>query len=395
VSQEIGVRYSNDNIKIAKESDIVIIAVPIATTSKIIKEISTFMKKGSLLIDVTSVKLEPSELMEKLVPEGVEVIPTHPVFGPRTNNLNGQVIVLTPRKKGKWYPKVMNFLKNHKMRIIESTPEEHDEMMAVVQVLTHFSYISTASAIKKLGINIKDTRNFASPIYNLMVDMISRIVSQNPFLTYSIQLENENGEKVRQIFADSVEELKTVLTDKDEEKFVEIAIEATKNMDDIQSALGRSDKAINSLNHEITILKNSIGKEIAIRHIYSGEVHIGILEELNPEFAILNTKKGQKKLKIANMEILDSDELLQWKKDNIPIKTHSISCVFPNSSNSNIIKNTVQLLDDVVNVKITDTYDGPQIEDNKVSFTFEIDSFDDSVFTNVESLLKGFGGIIR
>ncbi len=41
-----------------------------------------------------------------------------------------------------------------------------------------------------------------------MVDMISRIVSQNPFLTYSIQLENQNGEKVRQTFADSVLELK-------------------------------------------------------------------------------------------------------------------------------------------------------------------------------------------
>ncbi|WP_263641179.1 prephenate dehydrogenase dimerization domain-containing protein [Methanobrevibacter arboriphilus] len=55
---------------------------------------------------------------------------------------------------------------------------------------------------------MKDTRKFASPIYNLMVDMISRIVSQNPFLTYSIQLENQNGEKVRQTFADSVLELK-------------------------------------------------------------------------------------------------------------------------------------------------------------------------------------------
>lgn len=56
-------------------------------------------------------------------------------------------------KKGKWYPKVLKFLKNHKVRIIESSPEEHDNMMAVVQVLTHFSYISTASAIEKLGIN--------------------------------------------------------------------------------------------------------------------------------------------------------------------------------------------------------------------------------------------------
>lgn len=149
----------------------------------------------------------------------------------------------------------MKFLENHKVRIIKSSPKEHDNMMAVVQVLTHFSYISTASPIKKLGINIKDTRKFVNSIYNLMIDMISRIVSQNSFLPYYIQLENQNGEKVRQVFDDSVIELKEVLSKHDEEKFVKIAIEVTKNLDDIQCALGRSDKAINSQSQKIRFLK--------------------------------------------------------------------------------------------------------------------------------------------
>lgn len=185
VSKELGVSYSNNNKKTVSLSDIVIIAVPIATTSAVIKEIANSMKPDSLLLDVTSVKMEPSNLMNELLSDDVEFIPTHPVFGPRTTDLNGQVVVLTPiQEKGKWYPKVAKFLKDHKVRVIESTPEEHDNMMAVVQVLTHFSYISTASAIKKLGINIKDTRKFESPIYSLMVDMISRIVSQKsiPYL---------------------------------------------------------------------------------------------------------------------------------------------------------------------------------------------------------------------
>ena len=133
------------------------------------------------------------------------------------------------------------------MKVIETVPQEHDKMMAIVQVLTHFSYISTAYAIAKLNVNVKDTQDFESPIYNLMIDMIARIVSQNPFLTYSIQLENKNGELVRQTFADAVCELKDVISTKDEDKFVDIALIATKNMGDIQSALGRSDKAINFL----------------------------------------------------------------------------------------------------------------------------------------------------
>ncbi len=400
VSEDLKVEYSNDNKKVASSSDIIIISVPISTTSKVIKEIAKSVNPESLVVDVTSVKVEPSNLMKNLLNDDVEFIPTHPVFGPRTTNLEGQVVVLTPisqkQKEGKWYQKVLSFLNDRKVRIIEASPEEHDDMMAVVQVLTHFSYISTASAIKKLGINIKDTRKFASPIYNLMVDMISRIVSQNPFLTYSIQLENQNGEKVRQTFADSVLELKKVLTNHNKDNFVKIAIEATKNLDDIQSALGRSDKAIDSQNHELTILKNSIDKEIALQHIYSEEVHIGVLNQVNPDFIILDTGKNQKKLKIANIKILDRYDLLDWKIKNQNTKTNSISCIFPKNSNAEVIKNTIKnCVDDIISIKVTDIYTGHQISEGNISFTFEIVAFDKSTFKSVKNVLEGFGGIIR
>ncbi|MCL2116016.1 MAG: prephenate dehydrogenase [Methanobrevibacter sp.] len=305
VAKELGVKYSNNNQKTASLNEIVIIAVPIANVNDVIKEIATFLQKGSLLLDVTSVKVGPSEAMDKLLPGHVEFIPTHPVFGPRTSSLNGQVVVLTPLKKGKWYLKIFNFLKNHKVRIIESSPKEHDDMMAVVQILTHFSYISTAVAMEKLGVNISQTRKFASPIYNLMVDMISRITSQNPFLTYSIQIENESGEKVREVFAESVNELKDVLFLQEEDDFVKIVSAAVENMDDIQAALGRSDKAIDSLTRELTLLKKSIGEEIAIKHIYSEKEYIGVLEELDPDYLTIATENGFKKLKIANIKILD------------------------------------------------------------------------------------------
>jgi len=406
VSEDLKVKYSNNNKKTASESDIIIISVPISTTSDVIKEIAKSIPPKSLVVDVTSVKVEPTNLMKNLLNDDVEFIPTHPVFGPRTTNLDGQVVVLTPispkQKEGKWYPKVLKFLNEKKVRIIESSPEEHDNMMAVVQVLTHFSYISTASAIKKLGINIKDTRKFASPIYNLMVDMISRIVSQNPFLTYSIQLENQNGEKVRQTFAESVLELKEVLSNHDRENFVKIAIEATKNLDDIQSALGRSDKAIDSQNHELRILKSSIGKEIALQHIYSQEVHIGVLKEVNPDFITLETGKKQenhkklKKLKIANIKILDDYDLMKWKIKTQSTKINSISCIFPKNSNPEIIKDTINSsIDDIISIKVTDIYTGHQISEGNVSFTFEIIAFNKSTFKSVKNILKGFGGIIR
>jgi len=258
VSKEFGVRYSDDNKKIASLSDVVIVSVPIDAVCDVIIEIANCLKPGALILDVASVKEKPFEVMKEYVPNNVEFIPTHPIFGPRIRSLEGQVIALTPESKGEWYGKVIKFLNEHKVRILEVSPKEHDKMMGVVQILTHFSYISTASAILRLGVDIKTTRNFASPVYNLMIDIIGRITSQNPYLTYSIQKENEYGEIVRDVFSKSVNEIKETISNDNENEFVEIINKAIKNMDDIPSALGRSDKAVDSVNDTTVIITSCL-----------------------------------------------------------------------------------------------------------------------------------------
>ena len=396
VSGELGIKYSDNNKKVVQESDIVIISVPISSTESVIEELGPFMKEGSLMIDVTSVKEGPSEKMKETLNEGVEFIPTHPVFGPRTTDLKGQVIVLTPIEKGKWYPKVYKFLEDKGLRIIETTAEHHDDMMGVVQVLTHFSYISTASAIEKLQINIKDTQDYESPIYNLMIDTIARIVSQNPYLTYSIQHENKRGEKIRQALFDSMSELKDALTNEDEDEFIDIALRATKHMGDIQAALGRSDKAINALTQEYNILLQSIGKEVGLKHIYSDTIHVGKIKEIDWDFLYLEDENGKiKKLKISNVENLNEEELFKWKINNQKAHTIDLSAIFRRKSNPHIIKDTLKRIDGIIDVEIIDIYKGEPIKENQISYTFKIKSLSKESIEECIKLLKGFGGITR
>lgn len=395
VADELNANYIESNADLANISDILVISVPIQYTCDVIREVAPFMKSGSVMVDVTSVKEDPSRTMAEVLPDNVEYIPTHPVFGPRTTRLDNQVIVLTADKKGKWYPKVYDYLEGKNMRIIETSAEKHDFMMSIVQVLTHFSFISTASAIEKLRVDISETEDYESPIYNLMIDMIARIVSQNPYLTYNIQSMNTNGDKIRNTFADAVLELRDVINNEDEEKFIDIAIRATKNMGDITNALGRSDKAINSLNYEYTYLFKSVGKEVGLKHIYSGKIHVGILESVDGKTVVLKDGNKVKKLRIANIRILLPEELQLWKIENLKTKTSSISCVFPKNVNADIIQKTVLMHDNVLDVKLTDTYDGPQINDNFISLTFEITALNKEDIERVKELFTGFGGVIR
>ena len=395
VASELNVNYIESNAGLANISNMLIIAVPMQHTCDVIREVAPFMKAGSVMVDVTSVKEEPSKTMAEVLPESIEYIPTHPVFGPRTTRLDNQVIVLTADKKGKWYDKVYRYLESKNMRIIETSAEKHDFMMSIVQVLTHFSFISTASAIEKLKVDLNETEDFESPIYNLMIDMIARIVSQNPYLTYNIQSMNNNGPKIRNTFADAVLELRDVINAGDNEKFVEIAIDATRHMGDITDALGRSDKAIGALNYEYGILYESIGQEVGLKHIYSGKIHVGILEGLDGKTAILKDGNKVKKLRIANIRILLPEELHQWKIENSKTKTKSISCVFAKNVDVETIENTVLKIDNIIDIRLTDAYNGPQIDDGHISLTFEVTALSKSDIDNVKALFTGFGGVIR
>ena len=141
VAREADVNYIESNAGLANISDILVISVPIQHTEDVIREVAPFMKDGSLMVDVTSVKEGPSKTMAEALGKNVEYIPTHPVFGPRTTDLNNQVIVLTADEKGEWYAKVYDYLKSKNMRIIETSAEKHDFMMSIVQnSLTFHSY---------------------------------------------------------------------------------------------------------------------------------------------------------------------------------------------------------------------------------------------------------------
>ena len=395
VSKKLDVEYSPNNVKTASESDVVIVSVPINVTHSVIEEIAPVMKSGSLMVDVTSVKEGPTKTMQRFVPEGVEFLPSHPMFGPRIRTLDGQVVVLTPINKGKWYNKVINFLKNENSKVLITTPENHDKMMSVVQGLTHFAYINIASTIESLKFDIKESRKFASPIYSLMVDMIARIVAQNPYLAYSIQTENKYNKNTHAKFLTNLKELKKIIDEEDQEKFVKTMSNAAKHLDDLEASLGRSDKAISALTEEIRILKESIGSEVGLRHVYSEKVHCGILKEVSPDEVMLVKKNNAIKLKLSNVEILNKDELLEWKIENYPKKYFDVSAVFPKNCNPEFIAGTIENIDDVVSAHVIDIYKGKQIAPDMISITFRYEVINKNARRTVEELLTGFGAFIR
>jgi prephenate dehydrogenase len=396
VAGELGVLFSNDNTGAAQNADIVIISVFIENTLDVIKEVAPHVRPESLLMDLTSVKIEPCEAMEKHAGPDVEIIGTHPMFGPRVATLEGQAFIVVPVRAKKWKKFLLDFLARHKARTFETTADEHDRAMAVVQGLTHFTYISTAATLRALNVDVKDSKNFASPIYILMLDLIARIVGQSPELYSSIQMHNPHIKEIHRTFIEQAGILEDIVKEKDTKSFTKLMTDSAKHMGDLESSMGRSDKAILVLNEELRKLKESVGHDVVLRHIYSGSVHTGEVKEVNPDEVTLETPGKKKlKLKLSNIELLASEEAMRWKSENLPRKKSDFSLLLSEDADEDVIKKLIEAFDgDVISCLIVDVYRGKQIPEGKKSITLRVETTGDD-FKKTNELIKGIGGVLR
>ena len=247
IAKKLGVCYALDIISEVKESDIVLLSVPINKTSEVAKQIAPHMKPGSLIMDVTSLKTNPLRAMKMYAPKGVEVLGTHPLFGPTMPDMRGQTIILTPagRKTKKWFPIIRSLFESDGARIEVLSAEQHDEIMAVVQALTHFAYIGIGATLRSLEFDVEQSRKFMSPVYEIMIDFVGRILDQNLDLYASIQ-ENPKAMRVRQTFILECMRLCEMADAGDHEGLRRAMEVAASHYGKTHEALLRSDRLISS-----------------------------------------------------------------------------------------------------------------------------------------------------
>ncbi|MDX2446781.1 MAG: prephenate dehydrogenase/arogenate dehydrogenase family protein [Desulfobacterales bacterium] len=119
----------------------IILSVPISVFRVTLETVAPLLNPDALVIDVCSVKEYPVRLMKDLLPEGVSILATHPMFGPDSaaDALQGRKIVLcAERINDSVYQKIKSYLMSKGLVVIEATPEAHDRQIAVSLALTHF-----------------------------------------------------------------------------------------------------------------------------------------------------------------------------------------------------------------------------------------------------------------
>jgi len=195
VAKRLGVSASGIKDCIAK-NDIIIAAIPTEELQPFAEQVSETMRPGSLFVDISSVKCGVVEVLSRTLPADIEYTSIHPLFASAA--VSQKNVIVIPIRGNRWNSHLKQLLASSDMRVTESTAEEHDKVMATVQVLNHFTYLSLRSAMARLNRG-QDMEPFKTHAFRKSLAVL-KLIEGNLQTVELIQRSNKYAPSVRELF---------------------------------------------------------------------------------------------------------------------------------------------------------------------------------------------------
>ena len=205
VAESTGARLALNNVEAAKDAELIVLSIPIDVTPKVLKEISSKIKKSATIVEISSLKSQVFPVLEKVAAQGVRTISIHPLFGPGVTKTAGEKIALVPVSDPSSEFKAAKTLFPD-VELVVVDVEEHDKAMAAALSLPHFLNIVFASVIGQEDLNI--LKKLGGTTFALQLILSEGVMSEDPSLYASIQMDNKFSAQILEKFITNAETLK-------------------------------------------------------------------------------------------------------------------------------------------------------------------------------------------
>ncbi|MBW2182502.1 MAG: prephenate dehydrogenase/arogenate dehydrogenase family protein [Deltaproteobacteria bacterium] len=220
-------RYSGRMNDILGEADLVVVAGPVGVIVDLIREMIPFLKKGTIITDVGSVKKKIVKEVEAFIPGSLYFVGGHPIAGTENSGFEASFSTLFEGRKCIITP--VSTTDSHALERVKELwtqvgsvvacmdSEEHDEVFAAVSHLPHIvAYSMVNSLLKAKGFE-KNIFSFSAGGFK----DFTRIAASDPVMWKDIALMNKDKLlSAIKLFQEYLEELKEAIEREDGERLL-------------------------------------------------------------------------------------------------------------------------------------------------------------------------------
>ena len=228
---------SKDIQSAVKDSDLIILAIPLSSYKEVLLSAKDTFKKGAIITDTGSVKKEVNKIFENFNLTNISWIASHPIAGTEESGpsagfkdlfKNRWTIICDSKNSNKdKVEKLKKFWEFLGSKVKSMSIEEHDHILALTSHLPH----AVAYNLVKTAIN--NDEKFRDEIIKYSAGGLrdfTRIASSDPLMWRDIFIDNsENIIKILDEFSKNIDDFKKAIAEKNGAKLLKI-FASTKNV---------------------------------------------------------------------------------------------------------------------------------------------------------------------
>lgn len=212
MAEDMGVIFSS--LDEAASQEILIVSVPISQFEETLRKVAPHLAPGTLVMDTCSVKELPAQWMEKHLPDYVEILATHPLFGPDSAKygLYGLQIVFCPvRISASHLEDISHLFRSTGLEVLVMTPAEHDRDSAVSLSLVHY----LGRTLAEMGVK---SQQVTTTGFERLLKIYEMVINDSWELFRDMQNFNPYASDVRQQFRDMAEKIEDRIREAEENR---------------------------------------------------------------------------------------------------------------------------------------------------------------------------------
>lgn len=164
--------------------DVVVVAVPMRETAKVIREVLPSIKDGALVLEIASLKTRVLRDLRRFRRRNVTILSVHPLFGPDARSKHPKICVIGGERQVSAARRLFPGAK-----LIPLDAKAHDRLMAYALSLVHLANLAFVSAIAG-GIGLRKFEEVSTPTGSEQLKLSRAVLAQSPTLFSRLQVDN-------------------------------------------------------------------------------------------------------------------------------------------------------------------------------------------------------------